>query len=148
MQKIQCQKYFLLCVGLKKVHTVDVDTDTVVYLRNICKMSLDSIRAPWRQQLLIKVNHIWFTIDTGADNVILNRYFTTLEYRPTLVATITVVRSPGGLLDCLRKATLPVVKNKQYSMTVYVVNTEMNDSLLSRKKCSYESSSEGRQYLW
>ncbi|KAL8584672.1 hypothetical protein ACOMHN_002401 [Nucella lapillus] len=78
-----------------------------------------------------------FKIDTGADvSVIPVSLFNTMQPKPKLIPTRTVLRSPGGVLDC--RGTIRVdakVRGKKYNLKLYVVNTE-TDCLLGREEAA------------
>ena len=110
-------------------------SDSSDYEEEVFLMSVDNGREPWRQDLLIEnERQMTFKIDTGADVSCMNYdSYKSLCRPPALVKTKTVLKSPGGRIDCAGKTTLSaVVKGKAYPLTVYVIRGEMKENLLSR----------------
>ena len=90
--------------------------------------------AAWREELLIDDIPVTFKIDTGADVSCMSyTSFKKLRKQSPLIATDTVLKSPGGVLDCAGKITLNAkVKGSSYPLTVYVIKANLADNLLSR----------------
>ena len=90
----------------------------------------------WREELIVDDMPVLFKIDTGADVSCMSySSFLKLKTQPPLTSTKTVLRSPGGVLDCAGKTTLNVrVKGKttDYPLTIFVIKANMADNLLPR----------------
>ena len=57
----------------------------------------------------------------------------TIETPPPLMNTTTILKSPGGVIDCLGKARLQVsVKGNKHEILVYVIRGHLKENLLSR----------------
>ena len=108
------------------------DSDDVAYL-----MSVDSDKEPWRQDLIVDGCSLTFKIDTGADVSCMSyECYKQLKTPPPLMNTTTILKSPGGVIDCLGKARLQVsVKGNKHEILVYVIRGHLKENLLSRSDC-------------
>ena len=108
------------------------DSDDVAYL-----MSVDSDKEPWRQDLIVDGRCMTFKIDTGADVSCMSYdCYKQMKNPPPLMNTTTILKSPGGVIDCVGKAGLHVlVKGKKHKLVVYVIKGHLKENLLSRSDC-------------
>lgn len=92
-----------------------------------------------KRTTVLKINHgnVAFKIDTGADvTVISAAQFYKFSSPPKLQKPTTLLRSAGGMMECLGQFdTLASMHNKQYKVRIYVVNSK-TDNLLSREASS------------
>ena len=97
----------------------------------------DNDKEPWRQDLIVDDKVLTFKIDTGADVSCMSYdCYQQLSRPPPLLKTTTILKSPGGVIDCLGKAKLQVsVKGLNHDILVYVIRGHLKENLLSRKDC-------------
>ena len=109
------------------------ESEEVVFLMSVRNENNE----PWRQDLLVDGDKLSFKIDTGADvSCITYDCFKNLKRPPPLLTTKTILKSPGGIIDCLGKAKLKVsVNDKPHELLVYVIRGQMRENLLSRGDC-------------
>ena len=95
-----------------------------------------SYEEPWKTEVTIGRQKAHFKIDTGADvSVMTVATFNSLKPRPKLEKTGIILRSPGGVVECLGKVELDcTVRGSVYPVTVYVASSSEN--LLSREAAS------------
>ena len=88
---------------------------------------------PWKTQVTIGKRKVYFKIDTGADVSIMTvTTYHALKPKPQLEKTKIVLKSPGGVVECLGKVELNfTVRGNVYPVTVYVASATEN--LLSRE---------------
>ena len=119
-----------------KVECQSDDTDSeeeVVFLMSVS----NKIDEPWRQEFVVDGQTVTFKIDTGADVSCMSfDCYKELKSPPPLLKTRTILKSPGGVIDCVGKARLQVsVKGKNHEILVYVIRGQMRENLLSRGDC-------------
>ena len=100
-------------------------------------MSVDSNQEPWRQDVYIEGRCMPFKIDTGADVSCMSYdCYKQMKNPPSLMKTTTILKSPGGVIDCVGKAKLLVsVKGIDHEIVVYIIKGHLRENLLSRKDC-------------
>ena len=100
-------------------------------------VSNSSREAPWEidVQLNGSKQNTRFKIDTGADvSVMTLKSYYRLPTKPPLQKTATVLRSPGGRLDCKGKINVKAhLKGKEYPLSIFVINSQTTENLLSRE---------------
>ena len=109
------------------------DSADVVYLMSVSNED----KEPWRQDLIVGDKCLTFKIDTGADvSCMTYECYKELKNPPPLMKTTTVLKSPGGIIDCIGKVRLQVsVKGNYHEIVVYVIRGHLKENLLSRKDC-------------
>ena len=109
------------------------DSDGVVYLMSVS----DKDKEPWRQDLVVDDKCLTFKIDTGADvSCMTYDCYKDLTSPPPLMNTTTILKSPGGVIDCVGKARLQAsVKGNVHEIVVYVIRGHLRENLLSRNDC-------------
>ena len=132
--------HFAVCCKTKTLHEIDSwdgrreeDSNNVDSV-NCGLINCDNGDEAWMTTLNICKSNVSFKIDTGADvSIISESCFKNLKARPALRKSKTILKSPGGNVNCKGYFIAETYReNQKYLFRVYVVSGQSQTNLLSR----------------
>ena len=140
----KCNKlnHFAVCCKTKQVHEIAQNVGSIqneelnsAYFLESCEIDCDQTEnKPWIVNLEICKSTIAFKIDSGADiSIISESCYKTLKQRPALRKALSILKSPGGNVNCLGYFIADIYRNQQkFLFRIYVVAGKDQANLLSR----------------
>ena len=134
----RCKKknHFEICCKTSQVREIidnqdsDSDSEKSYFLNSIEQ----EISEPWNINLNICKSNVSFKIDTGADVTTMSEpTYKLLKKRPPLSKSKSVLKSPGGQVDCKGYFIAETyMKGQKYLFRIYVIGGKDQSNLLSR----------------
>ena len=131
-----------MCCKTKQVHDIPQNVRSIqneelnsAYFLESCEIDCDQTEnLPWIVNLEICKSTIAFKIDSGADiSIISESCYKTLKQRPALRKALSILKSPGGNVNCLGYFIADIYRNQQkFLFRIYVVAGKDQANLLSR----------------
>ena len=142
-KKCSRPNHFAICCQTKQVHEISQNVETLqnqvsnesVNFLESCEIDCDKTEnKPWIVNLEICKSNIPFKIDSGADTSIISEScYKTLKHRPALKKALSILKSPGGNVNCLGYFIADTYKEGQkFLFRIYVVAGKDQANLLSR----------------